>query len=165
MAISLPIDKALSMALKTEIESANVYKKLGKTVKNFVMKEKFQFLIREEQKHRKIIETLFSKMFPGKAPSLSEKSLAPKLTLILEEETTVPELLELAMDAEKMFEEFYDELSEEVEERGAQEILRYLSTMEHGHYSLLKGEYDLCMRDEDYYQRDDFQYDMVHIGP
>ena len=37
--------------------------------------------------------------------------------------------------------------------------------MEHGHYALLKGEYDLCMRDEEYYQRGDFQYDMVHIGP
>jgi rubrerythrin len=93
------------------------------------------------------------------------KSLLPKLGLSLKEENSVPDLLELAMQAEKVSEEFYDNLSEEVEERGVQEILQYLSRMEHGHYALLKGEYDLCVRDELYYQRDDFQYDMVHIGP
>ena len=69
------------------------------------------------------------------------------------------------MEAEKVFEEFYDQLSEEVEERGAQEILQYLSSMEHSHYALLKGEYDLALNDEDYLDRGDFQYDMVHIGP
>jgi len=69
------------------------------------------------------------------------------------------------MDAEKISEEFYDALSQNVEERGLQEILQYLASMEHGHYFLLKGEYELCLKDEAYYDREDFQYDMVHIGP
>jgi len=162
---SLSTEMALSMALKSEIESREVYKTLKKMVKNFVLRDKLQFLANEEKKHQKIIETLFSKMFSGKKPLPAAKPLVPRLSLSLKEENSVPDLLEVAMEAEKVSEEFYDKLSEEVEERGVHDILQYLSSMEHSHYFLLKGEYELCMRDEEYYQREDFQYDMVHIGP
>jgi len=162
---SLSVEDALSMALKSEIEAEGVYKKLKKMVNNFVLKDKIQFLIGEEKKHQKVVKALFEKMFPDKEPAKSVKSLVPRIGLTLKEEASVLDLLELAMEAEKTFEEFYDRLSMEVEERGVQEILQYLASMEHGHYSLLKGEYDLSVRDEQYYQREDFQYDMVHIGP
>ncbi len=162
---SLSVENALSMALKSEIEAEGVYKKLKKMVNNFVLKDKVQFLIGEEKKHQKVVKALFDKMFPDKEPAKSVKSLAPRIGLSLKEETSVLDLLELAMEVEKTLEEFYDRLSMEVEERGVQEILQYLASMEHGHYSLLKGEYDLSVRDEEYYQRGDFQYDMVHIGP
>jgi rubrerythrin len=138
---------------------------LKKVVKNFVIKNKLQFLINEEKMHKKVVEALFQKMFPGKDIPKSDKSLVPRLTISLKEDDSVVELLESAMEAERISAEFYDSLSQEVEERGIQEILLYLSSMEHGHYALLKGEYDLCVRDEMYYERDDFQYDMVHIGP
>jgi rubrerythrin len=162
---SLNVEKALSMALKAEKESAKMYQKLKEKVNNFVMKEKLQFLIKEEKKHQQILESLFNKLYPDKKPSSSEKSLIPRIAIALKEDMAVPDLLELAMDAEKTFEEYYDDLSQEVMERGVQEILQYLTSMEHGHYALLKGEYDLCIRDEQYYEREDFQYDMVHIGP
>ncbi len=162
---SLSLDRALSIALNAENETGAVYKKLKGLVKNFVIKDKLQFLINEEKKHTKIIENLYAKMFPGKKPVKVDRSLLPRLSLTLKEDANVPELLELAMEAEKVAEEFYDQYSEEVEGRGVQEIFQYLSSMEHGHYALLKGEYDLCMRDEQYYERGDFQYDMVHIGP
>ncbi len=161
----LGIDEALSIALKAEKEAAGVYEKLRNMINNFVMRQKLDFLIQEEKKHQEIIENLFQKLFPNKKPMENVPDLAPRLILTLEEEAGVLDLLEQAMEAEKIFEEFYDELSEEVEERGVQEILSYLSNMEHGHYALLKGEYDLCSNDEQYYQRGDFQYDMVHIGP
>ena len=162
---SLSTEQALSMALKSELESEALYKKLKKMVKNFVIKDKLQFLINEEKKHQKLVDALFQKLFPEQKLSPKDKSLLPRLSISLKEENSVPDLLELAMEAEKMFEEFYDILSEEVEDRGVQEILKYLSSMEHGHYALLKGEYDLCMQDELYYEREDFQFDMVHIGP
>ncbi len=158
-------DVILSRALQSERDAAALYKKLKQTVKNFVMKEKLQFLVTEEKRHAKMIEALLEKLFPGREPMKGEKSLLPRLTLALTEDMTVPDMLELAMEAEQVSEEVYDALSQEADERGAQEIFQYLASMEHGHYSLLKGEFDLCMKDEMYYQRDDFQYDMVHIGP
>jgi rubrerythrin len=162
---SLSLEQSLNMALKAEKESETLYSNLRKMVKNFVMKDKLQFLISEEKKHQKVIKALFERLFPGKKPNPKIKSLAPKISLALKEENSVIDLLELAMETEKMFEEFYDTLSQEVEERGVHEILQYLASMEHGHYSLIKGEYDLCVRDEEYFNRGEFQYDMVHIGP
>ena len=54
-------------------------------------------------------------MFPNRKLDQSEKSLVPRLALILKEDSTVPDLLELAMEAEKTAEEFYDFMSQEVE--------------------------------------------------
>jgi len=162
---SLSLDSALNMALAAEAESANLYEKLRDSVSNFVMKDKLEFLIKEEKKHQAIVESLFKKLFPMREPKPEKTSLIPGIKVAIEKETSVPDLLELAMDAEMTFEKFYQDLAEEVENLGTQELLIYLSTMEHGHYALLRGEYDLCSRDEDYYNRGDFQYDMVHIGP
>ncbi|MFO7890749.1 MAG: ferritin family protein [bacterium] len=162
---SIDVQEALATAIKSEIEAEDLYKKLKEMVSNFVIKDKLDFLISEEKKHQQVVRKLYAKMFSDEDPALPEKSLAPRLTLALKETESVPDLLEVAIDAEKKSEEFYDALSQEVTDRGAQEILQYLASMEHGHYSLLKGEYELCKRDEQYYERDDFQYDMVHIGP
>ena len=164
-ASSFSIEKALASAIKAEYEAEEVYKKLSEMVNNFVMKDKLVFLMNEEKKHQKMLEKLFVKMFPDKDANKTDRSLVPKLSLVLEEDTSVLELLEAALEAEKASEEFYDELAEEVEDRGVQDMLRYLASMEHGHYFLLKGEYDLCEKDEAYFDREDFQYDMVHVGP
>ena len=162
---SLSVEKALSMAVKAEADAEAVYKRLHKLVKNFVLKDKLHFLVNEEKKHQKVVRELYRKLFPGKEPVDPGKSIVPRLSIALKEELTVPDLLETAMEAEKTSEEFYDTLSENVEERGVQEILQYLASMEHSHYFLLKGDYELAMRDEMYTQREDFQYDMVHVGP
>ncbi len=162
---SLSLDKALSMALRSEVDAEAAYKKLQKTVKNFILKDKLQFLIHEEKKHQKLVKALLQKMFPGKDTAGQSKSIVPRLALALDEEMSVVDLIETAMDAEKTSEEFYDGLAEAAEDRGLQELLQYLASMEHSHYFLLKGEYELAARDEMYTQREEFQYDMVHVGP
>lgn len=164
-AAMLSTEKALSIAIQSEYAAENVYKAMMKKVKNFVLKDKLKFLAAEEKKHEKILLKLFQKLFPGEEPSKDEKTLMPRMTLALEEDASVPDLMEMAMEAEKASEEFYDDLSQEVEDRTAQEILQYLASMEHGHYFLLKGELDLCLKDEDYYNRDEFSVDMIHVGP
>ncbi len=133
---SMGIEEALATAIKSEVEAAEVYKKLKSMVSNFVIKEKLNFLISEEDKHKQIISKLYEKMFTDEEPALPEKSIAPRLTLALQGTETVLDLLEIAIDAEKKSEEFYDALSQKVNDRGAQEILQYLASMEHGHYSL-----------------------------
>jgi len=161
----LTIQQALAISMKSELEAENVYIQLHKMVNNFVLKDKLSFLKKEEQKHQKIIQKLYEKVTGETELKSADKSVYPSLAIALRESTSVPDLLELAMQAEKAAEEFYDQLSEEAEERGVQEILQYLASMEHSHYFLLKGEYDLCIRDESYYERNDFHTDMVHIGP
>jgi rubrerythrin len=162
---SLSVEKAIAMAVRAETDAAAVYRRLQDLVKNFILKEKLRFLEEEEKKHRALLVTLHKKLAGGREPAESEKSLLPRLALALTENPSVPDLLEMAFEAEKTSEEFYDNLAQNVDDRGLQEILQYLASMEHGHYFLVKGEYDLCLRNEAYYEREDFQYDMVHIGP
>jgi rubrerythrin len=162
---SLSVEKALSMAIRSESDAAEAYRKLNATIRNFMLKEKMRFLEEEENRHRQLLTELHRKVADGRDPSPSDRSLFPALALALTESQPVPDLIEIAMDAEKASEEFYDGLSRNVEDRGLREVLQYLASMEHGHYFLLKGEYDLCLRYEAYYDREDFQYDMVHIGP
>lgn len=161
----LTIEQALAISMKSELDAEKVYKQLHQMVHNFVLKDKLEFLMKEEQKHQKMIRNLYERLISESEIKTADQTVYPALGLALEETTPVPELIELAMQAEKAAEEFYDRLSEEAEERGVQEILQYLASMEHSHYFLLKGEYDLCMRDETYYERDDFHTDMIHIGP
>jgi rubrerythrin len=162
---SLSVEKALSMAVRSETEAAEAYRKLNATIRNFMLKEKMRFLEEEENRHRQLLVALHKKVANGREPADADRSILPSLSLSLRESQTVPDLIEIAMNAEKAAEEFYDGLSQNVEDRGLQEVLQYLASMEHGHYFLLKGEYDLCLRNEAYYDREDFQYDMVHIGP
>ncbi|MBN1895314.1 ferritin family protein [bacterium] len=162
---SMSLDKALAMALKSERDAEAVYLKLLSSVKNFVMKEKLRFLIQEEKKHQILLEAIFTKMFPGQKAATDEKSPYPKLTVALQEESSVLDLLETALEAEKASEEFYDAMSQEAEGKALRDLFHYLSDMEHGHYFMLKGEYDLSQQDESYFSREEFEYDMIHIGP
>jgi rubrerythrin len=162
---SLSVEQALSMAVRSEEDAAEVYRKLNAAVRNFMLKDKMRFLEEEENRHRQLLTALHRKVADGRDPSPADRSLLPALSLALTESHSVPDLIEIAMDAEKASEEFYDGLSQTVEDRGLREVLLVLASMEHGHYFLLKGEYDLCLRNEAYYDREDFQYDMVHIGP
>lgn len=161
----ISVETALEMALRSEIDAEKVYEKLHRMIGNFVLKEKIKFLMEEEKRHQDVIREVYSKLFQSQKIKNQEKGILPKLSIGLNEEGSVIDLLELAVEAEQISEEFYDALSLEVENRKISEIFQYLSRMEHGHYSLLKGELDLCINDETYYEQDGFHYDMVHVGP
>lgn len=161
----LSVETALEMALRSEIDAEKVYEKLHRIIGNFVLKEKIKFLMEEEKRHQEVVREVYLKLFPGQEIKNQEKGILPQLSIGVEEEDSVIDLLELAVEAEEASEEFYDGLSQEVDNRKIAEIFQYLSRMEHGHYSLLKGELDLCVNDETYYEKDGFHYDMVHIGP
>jgi len=53
----------LLTALKSEIESRDLYLKLAESVKNFLLKDRLNFLAEEEKKHKILFETLFRKNF------------------------------------------------------------------------------------------------------
>ncbi len=161
---TITLEEALHIALKSEIELWKLYKKAKEIVNNFIFKEKLSFLIKEEKIHQQILQAMIQKMFPDTKVSKTEKSLFPKISISLQEESSAADLLEIALDAEKTYEEFYDGFSEEIENRAVMDIFQYLSNAEHGHYSILKGEHQFCLKDEEYPVREYFQYEMVTIA-
>ena len=161
----MDMEKSLAVAVKAEEEAADVYRRLKNKVNNFVIRDKLDFLIGEEEKHKKIVLNLFERLFPERELEIPDDSFVPHFKGSVKDDTSVLDLFKFAMRSELKSKEFYQKMAQKTDDNSAVEILNYLAGMEQGHYTLLEGEYKICEANEEYYGRDDFEYDMVHIGP
>jgi len=109
-------------ALKSEIEAKAAYTELAESVKNFILKERLNFLAQEEEKHRGLLERLYRKRFPDKE------------LVVPEEKSPVP-LPEIQIDMESM---------------PIKKMLHWVASMELGHYLILESERDNARKFEDY---------------
>ncbi len=155
------IKEALEHAIKSEIEAQEYYGALERRVKNPLLKERFQFLRREEEKHEAFLRRAFGFQFPGQEPQLPEKSAVPGPKVSVEPGKPVSQLLEEAMDAESAASEFYARWAEKAEDAKLKGLLEYLSIMERSHYAILEAERELAARFEDYENYDPG----FHLGP
>ena len=169
--MSLPGDlsphEIYSIAIRAEIEAHDIYERAAGKVKNGSLKDKLNFLAREEEKHRKILEEIYSEKFPDLELALPDRNFLPKIDLALSEESTVQVLFEVAMEWERSSGEFYEKLSEKAEDQGSRAVLISLSAAEWGHYHLIKSEYDMIKAFPSYASTKDFATgeDFLHIGP
>lgn len=151
--------------LKSEIDSKEVYTRLGKTVKNFMLKDRFAFLAGEEEKHRQFFEWLFHNTLPNKKMAIPEKSPVPLPHIrpedIDEENVEMLSIINKAMDAEKAAYEFYTEISDKFDDSEIKKMLRYIASMEMGHYKILEVEKENIEKYEEF----DVEWPMMHIGP
>lgn len=157
------LEDLILTAMKSEIESKEVYSRLADRVSNFMLKDRFKFLAEEEEKHRNFFEWLYNKNFPGKEISLPKKSPVPMPRVdIINKEVPISDIMQSAMEAEKAAYDFYLGISKRFEsEQNIQKMLIYIANMEMGHYRILEVEKDNAKRFEDF----DFEWPMMHVGP
>jgi len=157
----------LGVAIRSEIEAANLYRHMVAQVANLDLKERLGFLVQEEEKHRRILEAAYRRQFPEVPLALPAQSLVPTIAARVQAGALPPELFRLAMEAEQMSERFYAEQAGRTAEENARASLTYLSRMERGHYELLRNELEMIERFPTYYQVEvfDMGQDMVHFGP
>ena len=148
------VKELLGYSIRAEMDSNKLYSDLADRVSNPLLKEKFNWLAFEENKHKEILMKLHSALFPQHTIHIPEEpsqdlfkpvDVAPASSLI--------DILLQAMEAEKFAEDFYTRLAERVEE-SQKRLLRYLSKVEHSHYLMLKTEYDAVQDFEDYAEQD-----------
>ena len=159
--------EVLGIAIRSEIEAARLYERMGEKIRNSDLKEKLSFLKSEEEKHRSIFEDLFRKQYPDVELKLPEKSSVPMMDIALSKEMSIQELFEVAMKAEKISEEFYSDLAKKSKDVSGASMLNYLSNIERGHYILLKNEYEMIVEYPAYAETDDFLFGerFIHVGP
>lgn len=157
----------LGIAIRSEIEAANLYQYMAGQVVNRDLRERLDFLVREEIRHRRILEEVYARQFPEVPLALPAQSLVPTVQEKVQEGATIPDLFRLGMEAERLSEEFYGELAGRAQEENARTTLAYLSRMEHSHYELLRNELEMIQRFPTYYQVEEFELgeQMVHFGP
>lgn len=155
------IKEILGVATKSEIDSAENYKKLADMTNVYMLKDKFKFLEKEEIGHRKVLENFFKKKFPDEEIVLPEKGEIPFPEFEVRDDMQLSDMIKKAMEAEKWASEYYKKMEENVESEEEKAIARYLSSMEESHYYLLKSELEIAYNFELY----DEVHQMMHIGP
>ncbi|MGB9906077.1 MAG: ferritin family protein [Candidatus Saccharicenans sp.] len=158
-----PLKDLLLTALKSEIEARDFYKSLAGPVENYFLKDRILFLSAEEEKHRQAFEKMYQQQFPGEKLVLPEKSPVPLPGLKIEKETVpISEVFFVGMQAEKAAHDFYLEIAKHFPIESEQhQLLRYIASMEMGHYHLLNLERENALRTEDF----EVTLPMVHVGP
>ncbi len=155
------LEDLLLAAIKSEVESRDIYRKIASSVSNALLKDKFEFLASEEEKHRQFIEGIWKGKFPGKEIRLPDKTPVPLPEIrFSSEEVPLSEIISQSMDAELAAHEFYKSLAERFEDKEIRRNLLFFSSMEMGHYHLLKLEKENIERFEDWEEYNP----MVHIG-
>jgi rubrerythrin len=152
----------LVAALKSEIESEEIYQHTANRVHNALLKDKLTFLASEEVKHRSIIEGIYREKFPNEELQIPEKSPVPLPELIITDEMMpINDVFSMAMNGEMASYEFYNELARLYEGNAKlKKTIEYVATMEMGHYKLLEIEKDNMKTFEDFY----VYLPMIHIG-
>ena len=151
----------LEHAIKSEIEAQEYYGALAERVASPLLRERFEFLKGEEEKHERFLRQAFASKFPGQEPQLPEKSAVPGPKVEVAPGKPISELLEEAMDAEAAASAFYAEAAARAQDHRTRLLLEYLSAMERGHYALLEAERELAAKFEDYETFDPG----FHLGP
>jgi rubrerythrin len=159
--------EVLAVAIRSEIEAAGFYAGILEQVKNILLQQKLKFLVMEEKKHRKILERLHGQRFPEIELKIPEKPARPRTPGAWSEKASILELFKIALEAEKLAEQYYRDARGVVDDAGSQKMLEYLNRVERSHYFLIKSEIDLLSRFPDYYDAEDFHLgqDLFHVGP
>jgi len=159
---SFKLDELLLTAMKSEIESYKLYRKIAKKTENGLLQDKLEFLAKEEEKHQGFIEDIYKNHYPDEKIRLPEETPVPLPKINLNEEMPVSKLLIMAMNAEEKASDFYKSLAGRFEEGSKiHNTLLYFSDMEKGHYKILEMEKESMER----FEEADVYWPMVHVGP
>ena len=153
----------LLTAVKSEIESQNIYARLALRVQNAFLQERMNFLALEEKKHQTALEGIFRQRFPNQALVVPEKPVVPLPEIRFGDELVpLSEIIAQAMKAEKAAHDFYLHLAERFgDDFEKKNLLLYFSMMEMGHYKLLDLEKTNLERLEEFGQ----EQELIHVGP
>jgi rubrerythrin len=154
------------IAIRAEIGAAAAYRSLLGRVKNEVLRQKLDFLAKEEDRHKAILERLFRDHFPGRTLVVPAAETRPKKAVAVDDSTAVLDLFKLAMQKEKEAEEYYRNARAGMEDPQTKRVLDYLGRTERSHYFMLKSEIAILEKFPDYYNAEgDDSLALFHVGP
>lgn len=157
------MDELLLTGLRSEIDAARVYARLGKRVENAFLRDRLKFLAREERKHRDGLRKMFGQLYPNRELKIPKQTVVPLPEIeIRDEAMPLSDVLVSAMKAEQAAYLFYKEVAALFHDRPEQKnLLFYFAAMEQGHFKLLEGEKAVLDRLEEW----GGEQQMIHVGP
>jgi len=129
----------LGVAIRAEIEAAEIYRRLLNQDLNEETRQKVEKLVEQEENHEETFWSIMKDFFPEEEITLPENSGITN-PVEISEDLSLEELFQTAMDSEKESEEFYNTLREKFEDKEAKRTLGFLAASEREHYETLKEE-------------------------
>ena len=129
----------LGVAIRAEIEAAEIYRRLLNQDLPEETKQKVEMLVEQEEDHEETFWSIMKDFFPEEEITLPENSGITNPVEVAED-LSLEELFQTAMDSEKESEEFYNTLRERFEDEEAKRTLGFLAASEREHYEILKEE-------------------------
>ncbi len=143
--------EVIGLAIKSEDDAAKFYAAVAKTIKNDLIREKYESLVREEVGHKHMLTGLYKKMTGESSPPKidGDPETAEYGHPISMDD--MEDLLRFAIAREKEAEVYYKNASGQVEDNNVKRTLEYLASIERGHATMLEIELETYLKDQTWY--------------
>jgi rubrerythrin len=154
--------EAVALAVRSEIDSAGLYRRLAERVKNPQVKELLRGLAEEEERHEKGLMKLYRSMLNGQEPSVPGQDGRGK-SLPIDPEADIASVIAAARDKENSSEKFYKDAASSVTDFKTRQFFLDLAETERKHFAMLQAQLDKLADDPHWFDREESK--PVHLGP
>lgn len=152
--------EAVAMAVRSEIESTDLYEKLIPRVKNPSVQEMLQDLAADEEKHRASLMAMYEEMLEGQKPSIPTSD-GRKKQWDIDPDADFLTIMTKARDKEYDSEAFYQNAAERVQDYKTRMFFIDLAETERRHAVVLQEQVEKLQADPHWFDRED----AFHEGP
>jgi rubrerythrin len=157
--------EAVALAVRSEIESTNLYENLAEKAKNPEVKKILKELAADEEQHREALMNLYSEMLGGEEPSIPEED-GRKKKVELNQDADHLTVITAARDKELDSEVFYKKAANTVLDYKTRMFFLEVAESERRHASTLQKMLDKLQEDPHWFEREDADpYKSMHVGP
>jgi rubrerythrin len=165
--------EAVALAVRSEIESTNLYGKVIERVRNPEVIKMLEEMAAEEEHHRDALLELYREMLGGQDPSvpitdgrMKDKKLDEGEMWDIDPNADFLTIMTKARDKELDSEEFYKSAAESVRDHKTRMFFIELAETEKKHAIRLQKEVDKLEQDPDWFEREELEgFKPVHEGP
>lgn len=157
--------EAVALAVRSEIESTDLYEKLAERVKNPEVKKVLEDLAGDEEKHRQGLMNLYTRLLDGQEPVLPQSDGRRK-ELGLKPDAAYADVLTAARDKEIDSEAFYKKAAQDVVEYRTRMFFLDVAESERKHAATLQKLLDRLKEDPHLFDRQEADpFKGQHVGP
>jgi rubrerythrin len=154
--------EAVALAVRSEIESTDLYEKLTERVGNPQVKKLLTDLAQDEEKHRVGLMKLYQEMLGGEEPSVPTAD-GRKKQWDIDPEADFLTIMTKARDKELDSERFYKDAADKVRDYKTRMFFVELAQVERQHAVLLDKQVRKLQQDPHWFDRP--EEESVHEGP
>lgn len=157
--------EAVALAVRSEIESTDIYEKLAARVKNSEVRAILTDLAGDEEKHRQGLMNLYKRMLGDQEAAIPESDGRAK-KMDLADDVDYEQVLQAARDKEFDSENFYKDAAGKVREYRTRMFFLDVAESERKHAATLQKLLDRLKEDPHWFERDQADpYKGQHVGP